>query len=104
MKKTISFVLLLSSSLLDPCASPALASSSEPNYAETCASLGLEKIKSEAEGLGVSLKDGTFEVCGIDNRWYNPSKYVWYCETATAQDGTESKISKLVQFYRGKCN
>lgn len=77
--------------------------SSQPEFVQTCSTLGLEKLRAQAEATGVDLQEKTFEVCGVDSRWYNPSKYVWYCANASAQDGSIMKIQKLVQYSGGRC-
>ena len=69
----ITFVILLSTQ--------AFAISNE-GLVERCFEVGIEKIKSQAESWGcdvdLDLDLDNVEVNEIDNRWYNPSKYVWY--------------------------
>ena len=78
--------------------------SEQPEFVETCAPRGLEKLRDQAAAYGASLQEQTFAVCGVDDRWYNPSKYVWYCASATAQDGSITQVQKLVQYYDGQCD
>ncbi len=36
-----------------------------------------------------------------DNRWYNPSKYIWY--SAESDCGIDGYITQLVQYHDGEC-
>lgn len=83
--------------------SAAQASQAQPRFVSKCADKGLEKLRSQAEAMNLSLNEDTMEACEVDNRFFNPSKYVWYCATATAEDGAEKELVKLVQYYLGKC-
>jgi hypothetical protein len=74
-----------------------------PEFVQTCSIRGLEKLRIQAEAYGANLQEETFTVCGIDQRWYNPSKYVWYCAKATTHEGAITTIQSLVQYSSGKC-
>jgi hypothetical protein len=66
-----------------------------------CLEAGKAKIELEAETFGCSVDLNKVEVNEIDNRWYNPSKYIWY-EVVGECNGYD-RIIKLVQLYNGKC-
>lgn len=74
---------------------------SDAKLARICMPVGKAKIAQEAEHFGVEIDLNRVEVAGIDNRWYNPSKYIWY-RVASAQFG-DGQILKLVQYSRGRC-
>jgi hypothetical protein len=74
---------------------------SDQNLAKACLDKGKEKIKIQAQAWGCQVDLNDVEVSEIDNRWYTPSKYVWY-EVRTECNGFD-RITQLVQLYRGKC-
>lgn len=69
--------------------------------AQACQERGAQKIAEQAAAWNCQVQ-GSVTVQSVDNRWYNPSKYVWFSVPAQCPNGLES-ITKLVQFYRGKC-
>ena len=68
----------------------------------TCAKTGKEKLARQAEAFGCQVNLDTFALRDLDNRWYNPSKYIWYQAEADCNGKTETLV-KLVQYYLGKC-
>ena len=70
----------------------------QPKFVQTCAQTGLEKLLEQAQADGSTLQEETLSVCGVDSRWYNPSKYVWYCATAVSEDGSDVNLKKMVQY------
>jgi hypothetical protein len=74
---------------------------SDSDLASTCLTTGKAKVVQQAEAFGCTVDASAVEVQGIDNRWYNPSKYVWY-QVFTDCNGADRVIS-LVQFYDGRC-
>lgn len=95
MKKMIfSSVLFLSSS--------AFAISNEA-LVKACSEKGVAKVVTQAESYGCTIDASQITVSNIDNRWYNPSKYLWFHVEAVCPNGHTS-IQKLVQYYRGECH
>lgn len=40
----------------------------------------------------------------IDNRWYNPSKYIWYQSAVECSDlPVDNPRTVMIQYYRGRC-
>jgi hypothetical protein len=68
----------------------------------TCMQKGKEKLAMQAEASGCQLDPGTFSLRDLDNRWYNPSKYIWYQAEVSCNGGTH-RLVKLVQYYLGEC-
>ncbi len=66
-----------------------------------CQHEGSAKIAAQAKAWNCEPPE-QIRVSHIDNRWWNPSKYVWFtAQINCANDQTT--VSKLVQYYRGKC-
>jgi len=86
------YVLIFSSS--------AFAISNE-ELANKCLDVGKTKVAAQAEAYGCKVDLNQIEVQDIDNRWYNPSKYVWY--QVTGECNGYDRVVKLVQYYNGKC-
>lgn len=57
-----------------------------------CRAVGIKKVKMQAKALGVTIRDQDVYACDVDDRFYNPSKYVTYCA-----DTPRGKISQLTQ-------
>lgn len=75
------------------------------SLARKCESKGIEKLQTSASAANCNIISGTFRVADLDNRFYNPSKYVWYAlDVDCGQNQTES-IQELVQYnsVNGKC-
>ncbi len=92
MKLVLPLLLLVST--------PALAISNQ-GLAQKCHQAGAQKILRQAEAFGCRVSESEVHVSGVDNRWYNPSKYVWY--TAPARGCDQTEITKLVQYAGGEC-
>jgi len=74
---------------------------SDEKLAAKCFKKGKAKISKQAELWGCQVDLDQTEVAEIDNRWYNPSKYVWYQVMGPCNG--EDRIVQLVQYYKGKC-
>lgn len=74
---------------------------SNEELANKCLDVGKTKIAKQADVLGCKVDLSKIEVKEIDNRFYNPSKYVWYQVIGPCSG--DDRIIKLVQHYRGKC-
>jgi hypothetical protein len=69
---------------------------------QKCLEVGTEKIKLQAMIFECELISPV-EASGIDNRWYNPFKYVWYAADVKCADGSAYEIEKLTQYSKGEC-
>lgn len=74
---------------------------SDENLIAACLENGKEKIEMHARAFNCKII-GEIEVSALDNRWYNPSKYVWYAATLECPQ-TTMDVEKMVQYYAGKC-
>jgi hypothetical protein len=74
---------------------------STKNLAEKCLEVGQIKVLSEAASKQCTIYPDQVVVQSVDNRWYNPSKYVWY--TSSVSCGEEGPITVLVQYENGLC-
>lgn len=68
---------------------------------ETCFDLGLERIELNAVAQQCEIDLRTISAEAIDNRWYDPSAFIWYHADGECNDG--SGISTVVQYYGGRC-
>ena len=60
----------------------------EPSYMAECRAAAIKKLSAQAQAKGAHLQSRSVKVVEIDDRWYNPSKYVWFAGEAT--DGKNS--------------
>lgn len=75
---------------------------SDEKLAQTCFAKGVEKVLVQAQAWDCAASAEQVEVLEVDNRWYNPSKYVWYQVVTPCSNGYD-RVTKLVQYYNGKC-
>lgn len=61
---------------------------------KACQEVGTAKVVAQAEAYGLKVNPKDVKECGVDNRFMNPSKYVWFCAVTT---GGEKKISSMTQ-------
>ncbi|MES2768931.1 MAG: hypothetical protein V4596_07290 [Bdellovibrionota bacterium] len=73
----------------------------DEELAEKCLSAGKEKITLQADILGCKIISEV-EAVGVDNRWYNPIKYVWYAAYLECPQSTY-ELEKMVQYSGGEC-
>lgn len=69
----------------------------QPSYVKECRKAALSKLEYKAQAQGGVLDERTVAVSYIDDRWYNPSKYVWFAGMATKEDGTRFQVQTLTQ-------
>lgn len=74
---------------------------SDEELIKKCLSAGQEKISLQADILGCKVLSEV-EAVGIDNRWYNPSKYVWYAADLECPQSTY-ELEKMIQYSGGEC-
>lgn len=68
--------------------------SSSDRLVAACLKAGVEKIILEARALGLEVEPKAVKECGVDNRPFSPSKYVWFCATSK---GGEKKFQQMTQ-------
>ena len=68
---------------------------------KTCLEAGKAKVISQAEAYGCKVDISQLEAESVDNRWYNPSKYVWY--QVVGECNGFDRVIQLVQYYNGRC-
>lgn len=74
---------------------------SDDALADKCLQTGKNKIAEQAASWKCNVDLNRVEIQEIDNRFYNPSKYVWY--EVKGECNGYSSIIKLVQYNKGKC-
>lgn len=74
---------------------------SDADLANKCLETGKAKIASQAEAWGCKVDLNQVEIQEVDNRWYNPSKYVNY--QVLGECNGFDRVVVLVQYYKGKC-
>ena len=74
---------------------------SNDELADFCLEVGQQKVLTQAKAYGCKVDIEDIEVNDIDNRWYNPSKYIWY--QAMGECNGYDRIIKLVQYSKGEC-
>lgn len=74
---------------------------SDEDLAQKCFDKGVEKISAQAQAWNCEVDLEQVEVDQVDNRWYNPSKYIWY--QVIGECNGYDRIIQLVQFSKGKC-
>jgi UTP:GlnB (protein PII) uridylyltransferase len=75
----------------------AMASNSSPRYVSECAKVANAKLKIKASMLEATVVPGSMRVSGIDDRWSNPFKYVWFKAEAETASGEIITIQALTQ-------
>jgi hypothetical protein len=68
-----------------------------PEYVNECSLAALNKIQYKAASQRAVLDESSLAVSEVDDRFYNPSKYVWFSAKATQEDGTVIEIEALTQ-------
>jgi hypothetical protein len=74
-----------------------------PAFVRECLPEAVQKLNRKAEAKKAILRKETIKVDEIDNRWYNPSKYVWFIANIETADGIESITVMMQKPSRGKC-
>lgn len=93
------FLMTLSLSVL---ALPAFAIS-DKEIGRECRDLGIEKIVTQAAAFDCEINVADIKVSDVDNRFYNPSKYIWYSVAAQCEDSPRTSVTQLVQYRDGQC-
>lgn len=74
---------------------------SNENLSTTCLQRGKEKIQNQADAWGCMVDLDKVVVEDVDNRWWNPLKYVWY--QVSGECNGNDRIIKIVTYSDGKC-
>jgi hypothetical protein len=97
MKLSVISFFMLSSLVLS---SNAFAISDEA-LVNKCLEVGKTKVAIQAQAWGCNVNLNQVTVQDIDNRFYNPSKYVWY--QVIGECNGYDRVIKMVQYSSGKC-
>jgi hypothetical protein len=68
-----------------------------PSYVKECQVVATETFKEEATGQKLTLQEETIRVDSIDDRWYNPDKYVWFKADAVSESGQVFVLQTMTQ-------
>ncbi len=68
-----------------------------PKYVEECQKPATEKIKNIAKINNMTIDESSITVSSVDDRWYNPTKYVWFSAIAKKSNGNSEIIETLTQ-------
>ncbi len=67
---------------------------------KTCAVKAYQKLQKQAENLQCAVNEESITATDIDNRFYNPSAYIWYTASVC---GDDHELTTLVQYFNGEC-
>ena len=70
---------------------------------ESCWESAEVKLMAKADRQDCVVQINEMKVEAIDNRWYNPSKYVWFSCPGACRDG-RARLEVMVQYYRAQCD
>jgi hypothetical protein len=79
-------------------------SSSSSSLFNECLDVGKQKIIAAAKSKGCDINANNIENGGIDERWYNPYKYILYKVKVDPSCSSSGKIQKMVQYSFGNCS
>lgn len=68
----------------------------------SCKRAGSAKLIAQADAWGCELPE-KLEVTGVDNRQWNPSKYVWFEARVRGCRNEHTTAQAMVQYYDGTC-
>ena len=68
---------------------------------EACFEVGEDKIRTLALFTDCEVVSDVVAT-EVDNRFLNLSKYIWYTAEVSCE-GSVTEVTKMVQYYRGKC-
>lgn len=74
---------------------------SDKKIAETCKDEALKVLQARLAPCPVTLAD--VKTSYIDNRWYNPSAYIWYTAGERCESTHNKNIQVMIQYSRGQC-
>jgi hypothetical protein len=72
---------------------------SDASLAKKCEAKGLEKLITAAQAANCDFVRESLQAVDVDNRFYNPSKYVWYAFAAKCGDDDLFKAMKIQVQY-----
>lgn len=68
-----------------------------PSYVNECAQVALRKLEFMVADTGTVLDLESLRVNSVDDRAYNPSKYVWFEVNAKRADGSDIILRTMTQ-------
>lgn len=74
---------------------------SDETIQNACLETAKNKIQNQADSYGCEVDLNQVVVQDTDNRWYNPSKYIWYEHKGECNG--KPYLRELVQYYGGDC-
>ena len=77
---------------------------SDEDLGKLCMAVGKAKVSEQAKAFGCAIDASKIYVSSVDNRKGNPSKYVWYTVKTTPKCAGMDNVTKMVQYYGGKCD
>ncbi|RYZ70095.1 MAG: hypothetical protein EOP09_06610 [Proteobacteria bacterium] len=99
----VKLIALCSISLFSTClALPAFAVSDKELDRE-CREFGIQKIVTQAAAFDCEINVADIKLSEVDNRFYNPEKYLWYTVATQCEESPRTSITKLVQYRDGQC-
>lgn len=66
-------------------------------YIDECREAGENKLRDQAEAMNIDLDSEKISIDGIDDHWYNPSKYIWFKGEGRDKDGKRAFVTTMVQ-------
>lgn len=80
-------------------ASAAFASNSQnlPAYVAECRQAAIAKLQNEAANNGATLDLSSVQVSEVDDRGWNPYKYVWFTAVGRGANNVEVSLEVLTQ-------
>lgn len=75
--------------------------SSDLRIAQYCHAYAVKKLSKRISPCAIDAS--AIKATYIDNRWYNPSAYVWYEGKASCDTSMEKNMKVMVQYYQGEC-
>ena len=74
---------------------------SDADLKAACVGKGSEKLAEQARAYKCNVNLDEVVAVDVDNRWYNPSKYVWYA--ANSDCDIDGVLQVMVQYSGGEC-
>ncbi|MFM8270447.1 MAG: hypothetical protein ACKN9V_09695, partial [Pseudomonadota bacterium] len=74
-----------------------------PPFVGDCLTAAIAKLKKRAAAREAVLKKETIKVEEVDDRWYSPSKYVWFSAMMETPEGVEKITVMMQKPFREAC-
>jgi hypothetical protein len=76
---------------------------SDAELSRACREVAVEKIQLQASAQDCEVIAQNIQLSDIDNRFYNPSKFLWYSVAATCEGSSRDTVTQIVQYKDGEC-